>query len=285
MARSVGVRACVWAAAFVGIPALLVGCSLEASVGFDEGRSEATTPGAEVESGEVSAHDIRVGDCYMDDGGPGGEGGKDIFGVEAVPCDEPHDNEVYASFALADGDFPGADEVFHLALAGCVRRFADFTAVAYGATSLEVKTLHPTRLSWVSLGDRGVTCAVFDPAGPLERSVRGAGDAYPAPSAGDCLDGEFWLVDCAVEHESELYLVTEMSGDEYPGTRAAQDAAIKLCRDAFPDYIGIDYEQSTLDFVYFWPEELMWDAGVRAVRCAVYDPEASLTGSVKGSGR
>jgi hypothetical protein len=269
----------------IGVSAVLVGCSLEASVGFDDGASDGATPGEVVASGAVSVHDVRVGDCFMDDGDLGGDEGKDVFSVEAVPCDEPHDNEVYAIFDLADGDFPGADEVFQLGLAGCVERFADFTGVAYGATSLEVNTIHPTRLSWVSVGDRVVTCAVFDRAGPLVGSVKAAGDAYPAPYAGDCVDVEFLLVDCADEHESEVYFVTEISGDEYPGRRAVEDESGKLCRDAFPDYIGIEYERSALEITYLWPEELVWDAGVRAVRCAVYDPEGSLTGSIKGTGR
>ena len=66
--------------------------------------------GAIVEAGNVSAFQIRVGDCF-DDAGIFGEGDATVSDVPALPCAEPHDNEVYAVFDVNLAKFPEGDEL------------------------------------------------------------------------------------------------------------------------------------------------------------------------------
>lgn len=201
-----------------------------------------------------------------------------------MPCEEPHVNEVYATFDLPDGDFPGRQELEELSEDGCMERFAEYTGVGYYETSLEVSYLFPTRESW-SMGDRAVICAVSDYFRLLQGSVAGAGASYLAPVVGSCADAQFRIVDCAGEHESELFLVTEIGGDDYSSEEAIKEKARSLCLDAFAVYVGIEYEDSELDFLYTWPYEPMWAEGERGTLCAAYDPDGPLIGSIRGIAR
>lgn len=51
-----------------------------------------------------------------------------IEGVQALPCFESHDNEVYAVFGIEhDADaFPGDDAIYELASSGCLEHFESF---------------------------------------------------------------------------------------------------------------------------------------------------------------
>jgi hypothetical protein len=276
------VPAGVRVAAVLGATTLLASCgqSQDGAVRAEDGSSAIVTPGS------VDVFDVRVGDCFEDEltAGDASETAE-VFDVDAVPCDERHRSEVYAIFDLPDGDYPGEDEVVRLANEGCVERFADFVGTSYEATRLDVTYLFPTRRSWEQNDDREVACAVYDPAGPLTGSVADAGADYALPAVGDCLDDEGQPADCAEDHESELYLVTELKGKKYPGDKAVEDKAVKRCVAAFADYVGADYDESELDFLYFTPDRQSWDQGDRSVACAAYDPSGPLTESVRNSGR
>jgi hypothetical protein len=266
-----GVRAVLIASA----AAVLVGCGPEVAVRSSDDSGAVVTPGV------VDAFEVRVGDCYLDDGEVEDAELGEIFRVDAVPCDEPHDNEVYAIFDLPDGEFPGQDELFRLADKGCHESFADFAGVGLYQTRLDLTYLFPTEQSWAR-GDREVVCVVFDPAGPLEGSLAGVGDAFALPGVGDCLDTDARQVDCAGEHDSEIFLVADLEGDGYPGDEAVDDGALRLCLESFAAYVGVDYEESVLDFFYVTPVEPSWEHGDRTVLCAVFDPAGPLTGSVQG---
>ena len=74
----------------------------------------------EIESaGSVDAFTIRVGDCFDDQTSFSGE----VSDVPGVPCDQPHDNEVYATFDLTMASWPGEEQANEVADAGCLERF------------------------------------------------------------------------------------------------------------------------------------------------------------------
>ncbi|MDJ0334588.1 septum formation family protein [Salinibacterium sp. G-O1] len=108
---------------------------------------------------------------------------------------------------------------------------------------------------------------------------------------GDCLnDGdvtgevsEVKVIDCDAEHDSEAYKSIKMTDDEFPGETAVDDMAISECKSAFSAFVGIDYDDSSLDFSYYYPTESSWAQGDREILCLVVDPEGKIAGSLKGA--
>lgn len=249
------------------------------------GLAQRDDEGNVVQSGSVGAQDVQVGDCYNDD--PEQSSSTETFevnSVDAIPCDEPHDNEIYALWDLPDGDFPGEDAVVDQSYEGCLERFPDFVGVAYESTTLDVGIIFPLQETW-DAGDREVVCSVFNPAGSVTGTLEGQGETYKLAVEGDCMDESGLAVDCETEHYAEIYLETDLEGAEFPGKAAVDEEAMALCQQDFADFVGTEWEESALDFVYWTPNEQSWDAGFKLVSCAVIDPAGPLTGSVQGSER
>ena len=120
--------------------------------------------GAIVEEGELGAFRIRVGDCIG--GGIDGE----VESVDGVPCDGPHELEVYFAFNLPEGDgaYPGDTVVEDLANDGCLDAFQPFVGETYEASIYGFTTLTPTKNSWDGLDDREVLCMLGNYDGTLK---------------------------------------------------------------------------------------------------------------------
>ena len=121
---------------------------------------------------------MRAGDCFDDpDSLVSGES-LELDEVLAVPCAEPHDNEVFAVFDLPDGEsapYPGDDVVYPLALAECVEHFHRYVGVAYRDSVLAVDPFTPTARSWTDRDDREIVCFLYSPDfRPLTGSKRGS---------------------------------------------------------------------------------------------------------------
>lgn len=112
--------------------------------------------GAIVEAGTEDVFALKVGDCFNDPDSFG-----EIESVEAVPCSEPHDNEVFHTFDLPDGAFPGADAIDEAAFGGCLPAFEQYVDVSYQESSLDISYLSPTAESW-DRGDREIACLLYD---------------------------------------------------------------------------------------------------------------------------
>jgi hypothetical protein len=261
--------------AAVAVAALLAGCGQGGPPRSDDGG--VATPGT------VDAFAAEVGDCFMDDFA--GEVMTQVTDIDAVPCDQPHRNEVYALFDLPDGDFPGEEELVRQVQEGCVERFADFAGIAQDKTRLDLAYLFPTQMTWDSQGDREVVCAVYDPTGPVKGSIEGAGDDYALPGRGDCVNEELEKVPCKKKHHAEIFRVGELKGQEFPGDEKVTARTERMCVKAFKRYVGVVRANSQLGLVYAKPDQALWDAGRRRVVCAVTDPSGPVAGSLKGSGR
>jgi len=145
------------------------------------------------ESGDiVSAEDLdafpmREGDCF--DGSldmnqarsVGISGGGFAEEMAAIPCSEPHDNELYAVFDLSDRlpylaleRFPGEEGIVSFSRDGCFERFENFIGISYEESTLLVRMLYPTAESWAQ-GDREVSCMVYHSEEKLAGSMRGSG--------------------------------------------------------------------------------------------------------------
>jgi hypothetical protein len=120
---------------------------------------------------DTSVFRIRPGDCF-DDPAPG----RQLRQVDVTPCDQPHDNEVFATVehpAGADFPFPGHDGVVAHAEQACPGPFAAYVGIAYAQSRFSLFPIVPSRESWAK-GDRQIICALYDnEAGKLTGSVRG----------------------------------------------------------------------------------------------------------------
>jgi hypothetical protein len=123
-------------------------------------------------AGSVGAFEIRVGDCFNDEAFQSSE----IEEIPAVPCSEPHDNEVYAAFDLTGEKWPGEPKVEELADQGCLERFAAAIGKRYDDSVLAYTTITPTEGSWDQVDDREVLCVAYHMEyDKLTATVRGSG--------------------------------------------------------------------------------------------------------------
>lgn len=119
-------------------------------------------------AGDVTWRDLRVGDCVrsLDTG--------TVVTIPVGPCSEPHAGEVFEVTFLAEGPWPGEEEVKRLAEGACQRALPSYVSAPPGAPGYAIHYLRPLETSWSN--DRRVVCIAHDPSGaPLSSSVRGAG--------------------------------------------------------------------------------------------------------------
>ncbi len=127
-----------------------------------------------------------------------------------------------------------------------------------------------------------------DENGPQRRSLdrvvaRGPGTCFNSdPTPGSKLS----IVDCDEPHTDEYYAELAVTGTTYPGYEAVEEQADELCITAFEPYVGIPYDESALNFSYFYPSQGSWENdGDRQVLCRIIGVEEGqrITGSKRGS--
>ena len=85
--------------------------------------------------------------------------------MTAVPCSEPHDNEVYAVVDLAGGaedSYPGDIAMYEIAIGECLGRFNLYVGISYLDSWLAADPILPRRSSWERDGDREVVCFLYN---------------------------------------------------------------------------------------------------------------------------
>ena len=152
----------------VPVAVLVVTAGLVACAGTREAAQD-PAPSAP-SAGARGAFSIQLGDCLKEPGA----GGTEAEEVAPVPCDQPHEAEVYARFDLPDGPFPGGPAVTAAAEGRCAAEFAAYVGKPVTESMLEFYTFQPTESTWNAQSDREVLCVVTDPAGPTTRSLKGA---------------------------------------------------------------------------------------------------------------
>lgn len=110
-------------------------------------------------SGDMTANDLRVGDCF-DLKDPSAD---EIFDVSAHPCTEAHEYEVFFVGNMADGTYPTEDTVTTFIVDNCGPAFDAYVGKTYQDSVLDFSWLSPSDESWGD-GDRTVQCAIYDPA-------------------------------------------------------------------------------------------------------------------------
>ena len=83
-------------------------------------------------------------------------------------------------------------------------------------------------------------------------------------------------VPCAEPHRFELYYQFNLDGDEF-SNETITNRSHQGCLAEFEDFVGVSFEQSSLDISALFPSEDTWDKGDREVLCSV-----SLLRSIDG---
>lgn len=148
----------------------------------------------------------------------------------------------------------------------------------------------------------GVAATSVDPSDPpadtddggvtIGPSEQAPSDAYTLP-VGLCLDevpsgiiSPANVLDCAQPHTYEVFGSFFLDDGVFLGDDTVESAAYEQCDAAYPDFVGIPWEQSALAYYYVAPNEQTWAEGDREISCLLYDPEAEeTTGSLRGSAR
>lgn len=129
-------------------------------------REDGTITGA----GPISVFDLRPGDCLN----PGDDVVGDVENITAVPCEEPHTQEVFAVPEYEDegGVYPGEGEIQAFADAACLEAFVGYTGTEYLDSNLYFSYLHPSVDSWNSDDDRQIVCVIVATGNEMVGSVR-----------------------------------------------------------------------------------------------------------------
>lgn len=128
--------------------------------------SASTSDGGET----INVLDLDLGDClpYLD-----GEG--DVYELPLVPCDQPHDSEVYFVFSMPDdADYPGDDALTDEAISRCQTAFEEFVGMSYDESELDYWWFTPTKATWNYSGDRTTQCLVYSYDGDVTGTLEGA---------------------------------------------------------------------------------------------------------------
>jgi hypothetical protein len=124
------------------------------------------------ESGQLSVFDMQPGDCLVLDD----ELEATNESLMAVPCDEPHQAEVYALVDAEEFDaYPGERELSTWAELECLALFAGYVGVPLADSTLFPTNMIPSVRGWQDADDRTVVCIALSAGGPLEQSVRASG--------------------------------------------------------------------------------------------------------------
>jgi hypothetical protein len=153
-----------WGAAVLVV---VIGGGAIAGLIFNAARSDS---GEISKSGDLTAAELRVGDCY-DLKDPTAE---ELEQVTARPCAEEHEFEMIFVGSAPEGPYPDEDAFVTYVGDQCVPAFNAFVGTDYYSSTLDIAWLEPTSASW-GAGDRSVQCAVYDPEQPrIVGSLKGA---------------------------------------------------------------------------------------------------------------
>ena len=91
-----------------------------------------------------------------------------------LSCATPHDAEVFATFILPAGAWPGTTAVQQDASSGCEIRLSSYLNPQLATADLTQEYVYPNRAAWQA-GERTVVCEVSAVSGQLTGSVRAKG--------------------------------------------------------------------------------------------------------------
>lgn len=124
-----------------------------------------TLPPLEPGQQELWVFTLELGDCFNER--IRSASGDEVETIVKVPCEDAHDNEVYASEEFPGelgGTYPGNSVLTGEADSTCLDAFESFVGTIYVLSELEIATAVPSLESWID-GDRSLACILFDASG------------------------------------------------------------------------------------------------------------------------
>ena len=109
---------------------------------------------------------LRPGECINSTGSG--------LNFTVLSCATPHDAEVFATFSLPKGAWPGDSAVQQDAGNGCESRFGSYLNPQLATADLTQEYVYPNQAAWQA-GERTVVCEVSAASGQLTGSVRAPG--------------------------------------------------------------------------------------------------------------
>ena len=150
---------------------------------------------------------------------------------------------------------------------------------------LGIASLALAGCSLISSGD-----AKRDESGrPTETSVADAfkikvGDCMAEPSSNEFQDVS--IIPCDQSHDLEAFAAKKIVADSYPGESAVQTQSEAYCGTEFAKFVGVPYDESTLDMTYFYPSSETWKQRDREIMCLIGGPSGTSTkGTLKGAAK
>jgi Septum formation len=147
----------------IGLVALLVVAIIGAAAGITAWLTHGFRNQSTVRYHPAAVFSVRAGDCINLT--PNGTA------VHVVPCASAHTAEVFGTFRLAGGTWPGTAAVGRKAASGCSSRLAGYLNPQLAATNLTQSYVYPGQQAW-DTGERSVVCEVRATSGTLTGSVR-----------------------------------------------------------------------------------------------------------------
>lgn len=145
------------------------------------------------------------------------------------------------------------------------------------------------------------SCSVLDSSGSSNEPPRDQTNGQITETAdadvfsiqvGDCLDyaalgsGEINtvpVVPCAEPHDGEVYAEMSLPDGDYPGDDAVGEQADTFCYDQFATFVGIPWDDSSLDYSPLTPTADSWEGfDDRLIQCVVASQD-DVTESFQGS--
>lgn len=121
-----------------------------------------------------------------------------------------------------------------------------------------------------------------------------SGDSVLELRVGDCLDSaeltstqvtSVTALDCAVEHDGEIYAEHTFDGEDYPGTDEVRQESDAFCRESFATFVGLPYDESALHYSTLYPTQESWDTAEDRSSLCILLSEEPVTGSLADSAR
>ena len=128
----------------------VAGCASTESASLSD-QSVRDSSGRITIGGEVGVLQLKPGDCFI-------LGIDEIETVDAVPCGDVHNAEVFSILELAPTDWPGSQAIAQVAEKGCVDRFRSATGHPFDPVHVAITGYAPSERSWGD--DRKVLCVV-----------------------------------------------------------------------------------------------------------------------------
>lgn len=109
------------------------------------------------EAADIPVTQFEIGDCFDDP--TFGE----VTDVPGLPCDVPHDNEIYAIFDHENSNqtWPGQDALDAYSFEACESRFQGYVASDYATSQLDISWFTPLEQGWEE-GDHEIVCFLYD---------------------------------------------------------------------------------------------------------------------------